>query len=67
MLDEVQQARADRRRRRVVTQDMGSGTHTALGQAAAMLGVPLSRVTVELGDTLFPEGPFSGGLKLAPV
>jgi xanthine dehydrogenase YagR molybdenum-binding subunit len=44
------------------TQDMGSGTYTALGQMAAYsLGVPLSQVTVELGDTLLPEGPFSGG------
>ena len=44
------------------TQDMGSGTYTALGQiAAAALGIPMSRVTVELGDTLLPDGPFSGG------
>jgi xanthine dehydrogenase YagR molybdenum-binding subunit len=44
------------------TQDMGSGTYTALGQMAAdALGIPLSQVTVELGDTLLPEGPFSGG------
>jgi xanthine dehydrogenase YagR molybdenum-binding subunit len=44
------------------TQDMGSGTYTVLGQMAAdALGVPLSQVTVELGDTLLPEGPFSGG------
>jgi xanthine dehydrogenase YagR molybdenum-binding subunit len=44
------------------TQDMGSGTYTALGQmTAAALGVSLSRVTVELGDTWLPEGPFSGG------
>ena len=44
------------------TQDMGSGTYTALGQmAASALGVPPSQVTVELGDTLLPEGPFSGG------
>jgi xanthine dehydrogenase YagR molybdenum-binding subunit len=41
---------------------MGSGTYTALGQmAASALGVPVSQVTVELGDTLLPEGPFSGG------
>ena len=41
------------------TQDMGSGTYTALGQmAASALGVPLSQVTVELGDTLLPEGRF---------
>src|SRR5258708_39250087 len=44
------------------TQDMGSGTYTALGQmAAAALGVSMSQVTVELGDTRLPEGPFSGG------
>ena len=44
------------------TQDMGSGTYTALGQMAAIaLGIPVSQVTVELGDTLLPEGPFSGG------
>jgi xanthine dehydrogenase YagR molybdenum-binding subunit len=44
------------------TQDMGSGTYTALGQLAAeALGLPISQVTVELGDTDLPEGPFSGG------
>ena len=44
------------------TQDMGSGTYTALGQiTAAAMGVPVSAVTVELGDTLLPDGPFSGG------
>ncbi|MDQ8730032.1 xanthine dehydrogenase family protein molybdopterin-binding subunit [Bradyrhizobium sp. LHD-71] len=44
------------------TQDMGSGTYTALGQIAAdALGVPMEKVTVELGDTLLPDGPFSGG------
>ena len=44
------------------TQDMGSGTYTVLAQMVAdALGVPLSKVTVELGDTLLPEGPFSGG------
>lgn len=44
------------------TQDMGSGTYTALAQmAASSLGIPVSQVTVELGDTLLPEGPFSGG------
>jgi xanthine dehydrogenase YagR molybdenum-binding subunit len=49
------------------TQDMGSGTYTALGQmAASALGVPLSQVTVELGDSLLPEGPFSGGSQVTP-
>ena len=44
------------------TQDMGSGTYTALGQmAASALGISASQVTVELGDTVLPEGPFSGG------
>jgi len=44
------------------TQDMGSGTYTALGQMAAQaLGISMSRVTVELGDSRLPEGPFSGG------
>jgi xanthine dehydrogenase YagR molybdenum-binding subunit len=41
---------------------MGSGTYSALAQmAAAGLGVSRSQVTVELGDTWLPEGPFSGG------
>ncbi|MDN5004334.1 xanthine dehydrogenase family protein molybdopterin-binding subunit [Bradyrhizobium sp. GCM10027634] len=44
------------------TQDMGSGTYTALAQIAAdALGVPMEKVTVELGDTFLPDGPFSGG------
>lgn len=44
------------------TQDMGQGAYTAIGQLAAeALGVPMDRVTVELGDTLLPEGPYSGG------
>jgi xanthine dehydrogenase YagR molybdenum-binding subunit len=44
------------------TQDMGSGTYTALAQLAAeTLGVPLERVAVELGDTRLPQGPASGG------
>ncbi|MFO1162471.1 MAG: molybdopterin cofactor-binding domain-containing protein [Reyranellaceae bacterium] len=41
---------------------MGSGTYTALGQIAAdALGLPMDNVTVELGDTDLPDGPFSGG------
>ena len=44
------------------TQDMGSGTYTILGQMAAeALGVPMSQVAVELGDTWLPEGPISAG------
>ena len=34
------------------TQDMGSGTYTALGQLTAeALGLPIAQVSVELGDT----------------
>lgn len=54
------------------TQDMGSGTYTILGSMAAdPLGLPMSQVSVELGDTWLPEGPFSAGsqvtLSLAPA
>lgn len=43
-------------------QDMGSGTFTVLADtAAAVLGVPASRIDVALGDTTLPEGPYSGG------
>jgi len=41
------------------TQDMGSRTYSALGQIAANgLGIPMSKVAVELGDTWLPDGPF---------
>jgi xanthine dehydrogenase YagR molybdenum-binding subunit len=44
------------------TQDMGSGTYTVLAQLAAeALGVAYASVDVALGDTLLPEGPYSGG------
>ena len=44
------------------TQDLGTGTTTILAQlAAGALGVPLGQVTVEIGDTRLPEGPYSGG------
>jgi xanthine dehydrogenase YagR molybdenum-binding subunit len=44
------------------TQDIGTGTYTVLGQMAAeAIGVPLARVIVEMGDTLLPPGPTSGG------
>lgn len=54
------------------TQDMGSGTYTMLGQmAASLLGIAMVDVTVELGDTLLPEGPISAGsqvtLSIAPA
>jgi len=44
------------------TQDMGSGTYTALARAAAQaLGLKVADVAVELGDTLLPQGPISAG------
>ncbi len=44
------------------SQDIGTGTYTVLAQIAAeTLGIPIERVRVELGDTLFPAAPVSGG------
>ena len=44
------------------TQDMGTGTYTVLAQLAAeILGIPFAKVSVELGDTRLPFGPYSGG------
>ena len=44
------------------TQDMGSGTYTALAQLAGeVLGIDTGRISVELGDTDLPEGPISAG------
>jgi CO/xanthine dehydrogenase Mo-binding subunit len=43
-------------------QDIGTGTRTLMGLVAAEeLGVPLSRITVLIGDTEFPVGVPSGG------
>jgi xanthine dehydrogenase YagR molybdenum-binding subunit len=42
--------------------DIGTGSYTIIGQTAAeMLGVPLERVTVRLGDSSFPVSSGSGG------
>ncbi|MBU2341408.1 MAG: xanthine dehydrogenase family protein molybdopterin-binding subunit [Alphaproteobacteria bacterium] len=42
--------------------DIGTGTYSIVGQVAGeMLGLPMDRVLVELGDTDFPRGPGSGG------
>jgi xanthine dehydrogenase YagR molybdenum-binding subunit len=44
------------------TQDLGTGTYTILAQVAAdTVGVPVGRVTVELGDSSLPNAPTSGG------
>ncbi|MTH79929.1 xanthine dehydrogenase family protein molybdopterin-binding subunit [Paracoccus aestuariivivens] len=42
--------------------DIGTGSYAILGQIAGeMLGVPIARVTVELGDSSLPSGAGSGG------
>jgi xanthine dehydrogenase YagR molybdenum-binding subunit len=42
--------------------DLGTGAYTVIGQQAAeSLGVPLSNVTVQLGDSSFPPAPPAGG------
>jgi xanthine dehydrogenase YagR molybdenum-binding subunit len=42
--------------------DIGTGTYTVLAQIVAeSLGVPLSAVRIELGDSRFPRTPGSGG------
>jgi xanthine dehydrogenase YagR molybdenum-binding subunit len=44
------------------THDLGTGTYTVMAQIAAdALGVSVSRVRFELGDTRMPEAPVSGG------
>jgi len=44
--------------------EIGNGVYTILAQLAAeRLGVPLSAVTVEVGDTLVPPAPVAGGSK----
>lgn len=44
------------------TQDIGTGTYTVMTQVAAdALALPLTKVKFELGDTLLPESPLSGG------
>ncbi len=48
------------------TQDIGTGTYTVMAQLAAdALQMPLHRVRFELGDSLFPSAPISGGSQTA--
>ena len=42
--------------------EIGNGAYTVLAQTAAeRLGVPVDRVSVELGDSTLPAGPVAGG------
>ena len=44
------------------TQDIGTGTYTILAQTVAdALGVPVERVSVDIGDSSLPPAPVSGG------
>ncbi len=44
------------------TQDIGTGTYTIIAQVAAdALGLPPSRIKVQIGDSDLPEAPVSGG------
>jgi xanthine dehydrogenase YagR molybdenum-binding subunit len=44
------------------TADIGTGTYTIMTQIAAeMLGLPIERVTFELGDSSLPKAPVEGG------
>ncbi|HEY3912826.1 MAG TPA: xanthine dehydrogenase family protein molybdopterin-binding subunit [Stellaceae bacterium] len=48
------------------TQDLGTGTYTVMAQLAAdALRMPIHRVHFELGDSLFPNAPISGGSQSA--
>jgi xanthine dehydrogenase YagR molybdenum-binding subunit len=46
----------------VAAHEIGNGAYTVIGQMAAeRLGVPVSSVTVELGDSALPPAPVAGG------
>jgi xanthine dehydrogenase YagR molybdenum-binding subunit len=48
------------------TQDIGTGTYTIMAQVAAdALGLPISRITAELGDSKMPQAPVFGGSQTA--
>lgn len=47
---------------RMAMTDIGTGTYTILAQITSeMLGLPIDRIKIELGDTSFPEAAGSGG------
>ena len=47
---------------RTASHDLGTGTYTVLAQLVAeILGAPVDRVQVELGDTNLPPSPISAG------
>jgi xanthine dehydrogenase YagR molybdenum-binding subunit len=47
---------------KMATQDLGTGTRTVIMMVAAeTLGVPLERINLQIGDTLYPPSGGSGG------
>jgi xanthine dehydrogenase YagR molybdenum-binding subunit len=47
------------------SQDIGTGTYTVMAQVVAeMLGIPIERVAVDIGDSSLPPGALSGGSML---
>ncbi len=45
--------------------EIGTGAYTAFTQVAAdILGIPVARIHMELGDSTFPEAPVAGGSQL---
>jgi xanthine dehydrogenase YagR molybdenum-binding subunit len=48
------------------TSDIGTGTYTIMAQVAAdMLGLPLGKISVKLGDSSLPRSPVEGGSWIA--
>lgn len=48
------------------TSDIGTGTYTIMAQVAAdLLGLPVEKVTVRLGDSSLPHSPVEGGSWMA--
>jgi xanthine dehydrogenase YagR molybdenum-binding subunit len=48
------------------TSDIGTGTYTIMAQVAAdMLGLPLDRIDIRLGDSTLPQSPVEGGSWIA--
>jgi len=59
---EVEMAPDGRATVRTSMTDIGTGTYTILAQIAGeLMGLPLDRVTVRLGDNAYPPGAGSGG------
>jgi len=48
------------------TSDIGTGTYTIMAQVAAdVLGLPLDRIDIKLGDSTLPQSPVEGGSWIA--